>query len=83
VFLLQTREGRPQRSKVVKNNANPQYNEEFFLLVDDLEHQKLSIKVRSTVPAQTRCPGRVWGSRVTHLHIDSTMSILGVKGFGH
>lgn len=45
VFLLQTREGRPQRSKIVKNSANPQYNEEFFLLVDDLEHQKLSIKV--------------------------------------
>jgi Ca2+-dependent lipid-binding protein len=53
--LLQTREGRPQRSKVVKNNANPQYNEEFFLLVDDLEHQKLSIKVRSAASSQTWC----------------------------
>jgi Ca2+-dependent lipid-binding protein len=39
------REGRSQRSKIVKNSANPVYNEEFFLLVDDYDKQKLSIKV--------------------------------------
>ncbi len=43
--VLQVREGRSQRSKIVKNTANPVYNEEFFLLVDDFDHQKLSIKV--------------------------------------
>jgi Ca2+-dependent lipid-binding protein len=52
------REGRSQRSKTVKNSANPVYNEEFFLLVDDLEKQKLSIKVHhhlSLSPASCLC----------------------------
>jgi len=39
------REGRQQRSKVVKNCTNPQFNEEFFMVVDDFVHQKLQIKV--------------------------------------
>lgn len=46
---LQVREGRSQRSKIVKNSANPVYNEEFFLLVDDYEKQKLSIKVSESL----------------------------------
>lgn len=45
VRVLQVRPGRSQRSKVVKNTANPVYDEEFFLLVDDFVNQKLSIKV--------------------------------------
>lgn len=43
--VFEVRPGRSQRSKVVKNTANPVYDEEFFLLVDDFVNQKLSIKV--------------------------------------
>lgn len=49
--MPQVREGRSQRSKIVKNSANPVFNEEFFLLVDDFDKQKLSVKVR-----QARAP---------------------------
>lgn len=58
------REGRPQRSKIIKNSANPQFNEEFFLLVDDFDHQRLSIKVGPSVSlmwhkSESKCVG-VW-----------------------
>ncbi|KAF8055094.1 SYT1 [Scenedesmus sp. PABB004] len=43
--VFEIREGRQQRSKTVKSSNNPTYNEEFFLLVDDLVGQNLSIKV--------------------------------------
>jgi Ca2+-dependent lipid-binding protein len=29
----------------MKNNANPEFNEEFYLVVDDLREQMLTIKV--------------------------------------
>lgn len=44
-FLVQIREGRFQRSKTVKSNNNPTFNEDFFMVVDDFVKQKLSIKV--------------------------------------
>eukprot|EP00882_Tetradesmus_deserticola_P015191 GHRQ01016176.1.p1 GENE.GHRQ01016176.1~~GHRQ01016176.1.p1 ORF type:complete len:457 (+),score=182.70 GHRQ01016176.1:470-1840(+) len=43
--VFEIREGRVQRSKIVKSNNNPVFNEEFFMVVDDFEQQRLSIKV--------------------------------------
>eukprot|EP01026_Neomeris_dumetosa_P028199 TRINITY_DN2285_c0_g1_i1.p2 TRINITY_DN2285_c0_g1~~TRINITY_DN2285_c0_g1_i1.p2 ORF type:complete len:484 (-),score=80.59 TRINITY_DN2285_c0_g1_i1:358-1809(-) len=43
---LEIREGRDQRSVTVMNNADPEYNQEFNMLVDDLETQSLKIRVR-------------------------------------
>lgn len=42
---MQVREGRPQRSKTVKSN-NPEFNEEFHLIVDDPESQNLKLTVK-------------------------------------
>jgi Ca2+-dependent lipid-binding protein len=42
---VQIRQGRVQRSKTVKSSNNPVFNEEFFMVVDDFQQQKLSIKV--------------------------------------
>lgn len=39
------RQGRSQRSKTVRDNNNPEFHEEFFLVADDLQDQKLNIKV--------------------------------------
>eukprot|EP00878_Enallax_costatus_P009636 GHUV01010067.1.p1 GENE.GHUV01010067.1~~GHUV01010067.1.p1 ORF type:complete len:515 (+),score=110.80 GHUV01010067.1:357-1901(+) len=43
--VFEIREGRQQRSKIVKSSNNPVFNEEFFMVVDDFVKQKLSIKV--------------------------------------
>lgn len=40
------REGRVLRSRTHHNNNNPEYNEEFTMLVDDPEHQGLRIIVK-------------------------------------
>ena len=45
VLLAQVREGRPQKSKVIRGNNNPEFHEDFFLVVDNLETQTLTIKV--------------------------------------
>jgi hypothetical protein len=41
----QLRDDRVHQSRVMKNNANPEYNEEFYLVVEDLKDQLLTIKV--------------------------------------
>lgn len=46
IMCFQIREGRVQRSKTVKSSNNPVFNQEFFMVVDDFQQQKLSIKVR-------------------------------------
>jgi len=43
--VFEVREGRPQKSKVVRGNNNPEFHEDFFLVVDNLETQTLTIKV--------------------------------------
>jgi hypothetical protein len=39
------RQGRPQKSKVFRGTSNPEFMEDFFLVVDNIETQTLSIKV--------------------------------------
>lgn len=41
----QVREGRNHSSRVIKNCKDPVFDEEFYLVVDDLKDQSLTIKV--------------------------------------
>jgi hypothetical protein len=43
---LQLREGRDVRSRTVSNNNNPDFNQNFRMLVDDTDSQESSVRAR-------------------------------------